>query len=190
MRYPQTDIMRRLFHLFNYPPLKYKGTPLKDLLIPYYFTAKDNNAYLYYNGIRRRGNNVAGESFRAEELGVPPEYVSVGWGKIKSDVIRPFARVVSEDLATAIPSTVGWDALMKYDSYSTRGFMSNVYRPNSSFIVPPVNVPTNVVNWCENMDTSTGWYDRAFSETVLEDLAFGFDPNPEDTKKVEWVCLE
>lgn len=188
MRFPQTNIMTRLFHLFNYRPLKYKGKQLSELLVPYYFTAVKNNAYLYYNGIRRRQNDIGAEGFRAEELDVPPGYINVGADQIMSDAIRPFARVLMEDLTTS--STTGWDAMMRYDSYSTRGFMSTVYRPNPSFNVPPVNLPTQVVNWCETMSNSTGSYDKAFTAMVLDELAFGFDPNPEDTEKVNWFCLD
>lgn len=84
--------------------------------------------------------------------------------------------------------------MMKYDSYSTRSYMSHVYMPSDDFLrvhpdVPIDHLPTNVVNWMETMDKTTGWYDRALTTTVLEEMAFGFTTKA-DYPPIKFSCLE
>ncbi|EUC58754.1 L-amino acid oxidase, partial [Rhizoctonia solani AG-3 Rhs1AP] len=67
--------------------------------------------------------------------------------------------------------------------------MSIKYSPTPSLGLPAEPLPNDVVNWCETFDKSTGWYDRALSETVLESIAFGWQPGP-DPPPVDWFCID
>ncbi|KAF8147675.1 flavin-containing amine oxidoreductase-domain containing protein [Crassisporium funariophilum] len=80
----------------------------------------------------------------------------------------------------------GWNLMMRNDVYSTRAYMCFKYIPSASFGLPPDHLSTRVVNWCETFDKSTGWYDRALTETVLEAIAFG----EAGDKDVDWKCLD
>ena len=44
--------------------------------------------------------------------------------------------------------------------------------------------------WVEAHDKSTGWYDRALSETVLEAIAFGWSPSTNPMETTRWWCIE
>jgi len=53
------------------------------------------------------------------------------------------------------------------------------------------------IHWCETLDKSTGWYDRALTETVIEGLAFNWPitplPGPEQPKEDPndgWYCFD
>jgi hypothetical protein len=88
----------------------------------------------------------------------------------------------------------GWIKLMKYDSYSARSYMTHVYEPSESFLqshpgFPEAHLPTVVVNWMESLDKTTGWYDRALTTTILEEMAFGFTTR-ENADPVKFWCLE
>lgn len=169
--------MKRLFYLFNYDPLSHHGAPLREALVPHSYVTKDKKGHLFYNGVRCRQSEGLSESFDAENRGIHPTYVSTGWERIVSDVTGLFVREITQDHGEQSPDDSGWEALMRYDSFSTRRYMANVYRPSKQLEVPSGSLPMEVVNWCETMDTSTGSYDRAFSETVLEAVAFGVDPD-------------
>ena len=76
--------------------------------------------------------------------------------------------------------------MMEYDQYSMKSYMAgnrSDTRPwlDKEGLMP---YPMNVVNWCETFDKSSGWYDRALTETVLETLAFSWDGEPIDWKYI------
>ncbi|KAF8867943.1 hypothetical protein BD779DRAFT_1684991, partial [Infundibulicybe gibba] len=160
MRFPQTDIMRRLFHLFHYPPLNQGNNGLASHLIPYFFAPEKDNALMYFNDIRARTNSDEGQNF--------------GWTSSAS----------ASHLAEG--GQKGWELLMTMNAYSARGYMSTKYIPSPNLGIPSTHLPTNVVNWCETFDTSTGSYDRAFSEMVLDAMAFATD----QSTPVSWKCLD
>lgn len=43
------------------------------------------------------------------------------------------------------------------------------------------------ITWCETLDKSTGWYDRALTETVIENLAFQW---PGSSPVNTWFCFD
>lgn len=61
---------------------------------------------------------------------------------------------------------------MSADAHSTRSYMTFAYTPNASLGLPEESLSTDVVNWVETFDKSTGWYNRVLLK-VLEALAFG-----------------
>jgi hypothetical protein len=52
-----------------------------------------------------------------------------------------------------------------------------------------MHLTTNIINWCETFDKSTGWYDRALTEQVSEALAFA-KAGSQTIGDVEWKCFE
>lgn len=192
MRFPQIPVMDRVFRLFDYPPLNTPDIALKAKVKPYYFQAED--AFLSYNGVTVKQNAVpAGDPFHGasviQDVDSQP-YIDAGAKAIADDVIEPFATRLLEDLANGTHS--GWDYLMSFDHYSTRAYMSTEYRPSDKLPVklPDKALSTDVVNWVETFDKSTGWYDRALSETVLEAIAFGWSPSTNPLNTTPWWCIE
>ncbi|KEP45817.1 flavin containing amine oxidase [Rhizoctonia solani 123E] len=188
MRFPKTDFMERVFKLFNYPP--FKGE-LKNRLQPYYFVAEKKNAFLDYNGVTKRQDEPRlPDPFKAADVITSEnkqQYISAGYDNIVKDVITPFATGIFDDLKNHTDK--GWKMMMADDKYSTRAYMSIKYSPTPSLGLPAEPLPNDVVNWCETFDKSTGWYDRALSETVLESIAFGWQPGP-DPPPVDWFCID
>ena len=85
--------------------------------------------------------------------------------------------------------TSAWKYLLKHDKWSLRGYLSFVEGEDSE-----------TIDWLETQNSATGWFDQAFTENVLESLAFDYydfatkieppykkgDP-PRDG---EWYCIE
>jgi len=192
MRFPQITSMQRVFHLFQYPPLNTRGIALAAKVKPYYFTC--DNALLSYNDITVKQGDAQGQTFQAssvlQNVRYRERYIAIGTKDIVDDVINPFVVRLLKDLETG--SDDGWKYLQGYDMHSTRSYMSTVYKPSKKLLdrgMPNQYLPTDIVNWCETFDKSTGWYDRSLAETVLEAIAFGYNPvpNPPETK---WFCID
>ncbi|KAI6141922.1 hypothetical protein BKA82DRAFT_961792 [Pisolithus tinctorius] len=200
MRYPlpkknehgqyKNGIMKRLAELIIYPPLNEGFDRLEDRLIPYYYKAREGfnlkPGFYYFNGVRERISDKPG-SFRAEELGVSASYVKAGTDAISSDVVEPFARMLTEDIKQR--KKEGWKMMMANDSYSVRAYMSFKYIPSVHLLLPPQHLPNKVVNWCELLENSTKAYDRALTEEVFDSLAFA-SVNESDFGDVDWMCFE
>ncbi|KAG8910089.1 hypothetical protein FRC00_008905 [Tulasnella sp. 408] len=176
MRYPnapQNPSMERLFRLFHCQQLNPTGGDrLEDKLMEYYF--KCDKAFLYYNGARSRIDQpVPPDYFHFEETGVPEQFLEMGAGEVlKTYVLNDFVPLLLEDLRTG--GREGWDHLMEYDSYSTRGYMT-------------VNkkLTAEVVDWVETVTYGTGWFDRALAELVLEYIAFSAF-----LKDLKYTCID
>ena len=195
MRYPlpekdssgnyKTGIMKRLGELIDYPKLNDGDTPLNTKLIDYYFKARAGGTFLYFNNQRYQVSEGTHQpDFHAREMGVESEYVNVGVDNIVEDVVEPFSRILLRDLEQQ--TDTGWKTMMENDAYSVRSYMSFKYIPSVNLKLPPMHLATNVINWCETFDNSTGSYDRALTEQVCDTLAFATAPG----EVVEWKCFE
>ncbi|KAG1808022.1 uncharacterized protein BJ212DRAFT_1303210 [Suillus subaureus] len=122
-----------------------------------------------------------------QDVGNSNPYIAVGVKAIMDDVIGPFATRLLDDLKTG--GSEGWKYMMNFDHYSTCAYMQLKYIPSPSLGLPNKSLLTDVVNWCETFDKSTGWYDHAFSETILEAVAFGWHPGP-NPPPMQWFCIE
>ena len=197
MRFPiNLPLMSRLKKLFNHDKIK---DNIK--LLDFKFASDNGMGYYRYNGtgIRKKDlPNPLGDVFHFSQVGVStakPDYFnpSAGYDNICKDVIHDFVYGLEQDLEHG--GNKGWLNLRSKDGYSTRAYMSMAYKPNANLKIGPedggqeIGLPDDVINWCESMDKSTGWYDRAFSETVLEAMAFGASSKPEPIDP-EWKCLE
>lgn len=208
MRFPDSNIMNRLFHLFRYPELNKGNLQLAEKLIPYHYRDADKNNIKHFN--ERNAREYAIESnrevnyYNASELFIPPIYTTIGYDKIVEDVLLPFVGKLEEDFDnlakhtdpnTPPPPHPGWDFLMKYDGYSLRAYMHSYYRPSSELRkmgMPDSGIPSRVIDWLENMEGSTGSYDKGFSDGVLEAMAFGLRTAGKGLKEEElnWKCIE
>ncbi|KAG8696192.1 hypothetical protein FRC11_000909 [Ceratobasidium sp. 423] len=183
--------MERVFKLFEYPPLNQGDLALKSKLKPFLFVGGgNNNTFFNYNGVSICQNAMPDvDPFKAEDVLDCPDkkaYISAGAKKIADDVIRPFATALLDDLKNG--TNEGWKKLMEKDIHSTRSYMATAYEPSSKLNLPKGPLPGDVINWCETFDKSTGWYDRSLSETVLEAIAFGWQPD--STRPTHWFCVD
>lgn len=190
MRFPKTAAMQRVFNLFDYAPLNTPDIDLGSKVIPFIF--QNDQTFLSYNGVTIQGSPPPPpqDVFKSAEVIQDTSsypYIRAGTKAIVDDVIYPFAYGILQDLK--LGTTDGWDYMMLFDKYSTRAYMSITYQPTAALQLPSGPLPSDVVNWCETFDKSTGWYDRALSETVLEAIAFGWQPGP-DPPSVDWFCIE
>jgi hypothetical protein len=184
MRYPlpplddkgdyKPGVMQRLGWLF-----KYIG--LQDKLIDYFYTSDKSPGFQYYNGIRVRIGNQS--DFDAPALGISQSYITAGTKAIVADVVNPFAQALYDDVKNN--TATGWDKMLSVHAHSTRSYMNSAYIPSGSLGIQEEHLSTRVVNWLETFDKSTGWYDRAFTERVLEAIAYG-----QTGDGVHWKCLE
>ncbi|KAH7922347.1 amine oxidase [Leucogyrophana mollusca] len=192
MRFPKIDAMARVFKLFKYPPLNTGGRNLQQRLQPFYFKGAGNNNTLYsYNGVTVVQNAMPPvDPFKADQVIKDVEsasYISAGTKAITDDVLDPFATRLLNDLKEG--TSDGWKYLMTFENYSTRAYMSLKYVPSAILSLPERPLSADVVNWCETFDKSTGWYDRSLSETVLEAVAFGWQPGP-NPPPTPWFCID
>ena len=185
MRYPlpplddkgdyKPGVMQRLGWLF-----KYLG--MQDKLIDYFYSSDKSPGFQYFNGIRVRIGEQS--DFDAPALGINQSYITAGTSAIVDDVVNPFAQALFDDLRDK--TTTGWEKMMSVDAHSTRSYMTFAYTPNVSLGIPEQSLATGVVNWLETFDKSTGWYDRSFTETVLEAIAFG----QAGDAVIDWKCIK
>ncbi|MCJ1381525.1 hypothetical protein MMC17_004636 [Xylographa soralifera] len=185
MRFPKIPPMLPTFNLFN---------RLKIPTIKYYLNAASGatkcpslfNDILYVTGdpisdvdIYRVSDRYGGS--------VPYKSVSKTVDGILNEVFGPF----KEDLKTDFEA--GFKKLRKNeDKYSTRGKLASL------------GYDYFTIQWLETNDTSTGLYDQAFTESIIDSFDFDYpikdDPpkvtesvangekKPEDS--VEWYCID
>ncbi|MBA7492512.1 hypothetical protein ES702_03062 [subsurface metagenome] len=74
-------------------------------------------------------------------------------------------------------SARAWEFLLKHDRFSLRDYLTFV--EGETF---------ETTHWLETLNAGTGWFDEAFTENVLESLAFDYyNPGREDDQKKEKV---
>lgn len=79
--------------------------------------------------------------------------------------------------------------MMQYDQYSMKAYMTGNRTDTQPWLDKAglMPYPTNVVNWCETFDTSSGSYDKALTEAVMDTLAFSWDGKPFAWKHIMYV---
>ncbi|KAL7620469.1 hypothetical protein AAE478_009464 [Parahypoxylon ruwenzoriense] len=164
MRYPDIPTMGRTFDLF-------KRTKMP--LIPYYLDGGPNCPNLFNDRLFAAGTadpyNVGvrnGGSVADDVVDNVDEKLEGAFGPYKRELARDF--------------DAGFAKLMAADDFSTREFLKrggpDGSQPRYDFFS---------VQWMETQNTSSGLFDQAFSESVMD--SFDFD-NPEGD--VEWFCIE
>ena len=177
MRFPKTVLMEPVFKLF-------KIIGITQHLRPYYFIIKDRNI-MNFNNIRKRRDESITSAEDFDIPGIPPQYSTVGWRALLDNVLDPFRKELVRDFYTGRKD--GWNLLMRYDNYSTRGFMTNTSgiegRGDELGLLP---YPAGVINWMETFNTSTTSWNHALSDAVLESLSFSWPRPPYGCDDVDW----
>ncbi|KAG1907465.1 uncharacterized protein F5891DRAFT_1181741 [Suillus fuscotomentosus] len=139
--------------------------PLNSCLIDYHMTSKRQGHFLYFNNQCYRVSQTSRPpDFHAQELGVDPQYNAAGVENIVKDVVSPFAKDLMKDL-------------------------EQNYTPTISLQIPRTSLSTNTINRCEVSNSSTGSFDLALTEWVVDTLSFG-GVESQTFGHVEWKCLK
>ncbi|TFY52279.1 hypothetical protein EVG20_g10620 [Dentipellis fragilis] len=189
MRFPDIPFMERVFDLF-------KRVGVDDLLIDYHLGTENNLAF--YNAkppIRKNEVNPLSDPFKVAVANggtVPDKYALVEGAPKKwiSEAIDPYREKFREAYKKPVSQRLrqfeeAWDYLMQQDHHTTRGYMQSKVEP----------YPEPVVHWLETVDSGTGFFNYAFTETVIDSLDFDWPwasttPDPEQTKETKWVCID
>ncbi|KAI0697874.1 hypothetical protein BC835DRAFT_1305033 [Cytidiella melzeri] len=192
MRFPDSPFMKRTFDL-----VKKRLQGIK--LIDYHFDdAISKQTYHMFNGVRYQGppNATHPDPYQVTSY-VPLEFRSMkAVDALYKSALKRFRKFFVDypnDLGKAVRLMV--DA---GDNYSLRTYMFHVMK-----------IPHSVINYVETFNMSTGAYDRALTEIVLESLAFKWptkeefeedagqkDEGTEDKKKpdsediIQWKCFD
>jgi monoamine oxidase len=164
MRYPDIPTMKRVFDLFR---------RTKMPLLKYCLQGGDECPKLF--------NDSRHVSSRRD-----PYNVGVaGGGTVADDVVDdvngaldeafgPYKRALAEDFEA------GFDKLMAVDDFSTREYLRRGGPDGTGR-----RHDFHSIQWMETQNTSTGLFDQAFSESVMD--SFDFDHSAGD---VDWHCIE
>jgi len=109
--------------------------------------------------------------------GVPDDFVDKGADVILNEAFGPTLKKLSTDF------NAGFMELMQNDGLSTRAYLTNLFKRNLGHSHDKVNV----VNWLETLNTASGLYDEAFSESIMD--ALDFQDTNSNGSEVEWYCL-
>jgi hypothetical protein len=177
----KNGITKRLAELTEYGPLNEGRDRLRDSLIPYYFTVRQDSApgVYYFNA-----SHVP--PFGAQAMGVDDAYIRTGVEAVSNDVTEPFVRMLLEDLETG--EKKGWEMLMANDSYTLRSYMGTKYIPSSHLGLPPEHLPSNVINWFGLFGPAN---DQALSEIVLISMLLSLSSTGNTNGgALQWKCFE
>ena len=157
MRFPDTPFMKRTFDLAGNRQL-----PVK--LIPYIMqmVKPTPNTFLFFNNARinNQDSSITGDPFNVsgyvnDETLTTPSEVS----QKVATVIQPFRDFFrAKDGSQPNISTGMQELFDATNTFSMRSYMFQVLGMNPKDI-----------SWCETLDKSTGWYDRALTESAYLD---------------------
>jgi len=150
MRFPDTPFMKRTFDL-----ARNRGLPVK--LIPY--IRETSNSFLFFNNerIMNQDSDLTEDDPFDVSGYVDPSLASPAAVSQKvADVIKPFRDLFvvpdssgnTPDIATAMAQLFNETDMFSMRSYMFQGGMR-----------------AEDISWCETLDKSTGWYDRALTES-------------------------
>ncbi|KAG9122927.1 hypothetical protein FRC07_000492 [Ceratobasidium sp. 392] len=174
MRFPDTDLMKKTFDLFR--------NTLKLPLQPYSISQDKN--YMYYNNIRKRKSEVATAAAWEDDPfkvcgSLKDEAAKRNPSDILYEAVKPWLLDLKEAHKIQDPENRDkalWAIFDKVDKYSTRSYLAEK------------GYSETMINWIETMSFGTGWFDRAFIETVMEELAFQYDKP--SSKDLDWYCVK
>ena len=204
MRFPKIPTMDRTFDLFQRMGVNKK-------LIPYYM--KGPGQPTRYNDITVFASKdphttpkepVDKDPFHVSTIhGGPVPYENVvdpdvitedAYGRFRSK-IKTALKSLEIDKKDDGPLKRAWEYLMRHDRFSLRDYLSFVEGQDPE-----------TIHWLETLESATNWFNEAFTENVLESLAFAYldpgeepsppGPNPivgKDGKPLvngDWYCVE
>ncbi|KAI2472271.1 hypothetical protein F4781DRAFT_438490 [Annulohypoxylon bovei var. microspora] len=182
MRFPENEVMRRTFELFEYIGLR-KG---KGGLIPYYLGDDNNVCPSYFNDVHQVGRiwktpevndpyNI--NSGLPEDGKIPIELLQEDPATLVGKALEEFITTTKaklDDRRDSLPKNSEeenefWEFLMRADNMSVRQFLAST--DNGPLPEGP-GYNFNTIEWLETATYGTGWYDQSLSECVLEELDF------------------
>lgn len=181
MRFPDTPFMRRTFDLVQNPKRGLTGVNL----IPY--TKVAGKTLMYFNNTLVCPDLTTPptvvDPFGLNDGTVPsyidPTYLQPGQPQafLENEIYGPLKQPF---LATPLDFQEAFETLYaNYDQYSLR-----------SYLIEKFNLSTADIHYMETFDKSTGWYDRALTESVIESLAFEWPTNNSSDPNAGWFCFE
>lgn len=164
MRYPKIPTMQRTFDLFERT-----GMPL----IPYCLDGGPQCPSLF------------NDRFFVPDTTDPYHVSQQKGGSVPDDVVDNVSDILDEAFGPykkklAANFEEGFAELMAVDDYSTREFLKRGGPDGKQ-----THYNFFAIQWMETQNTSTGLFDQAFSESVID--SFDFDNPQED---VRWFCIE
>lgn len=181
MRFPDFKIMKRAFDLFEIlctHPIKYYLDPIeKDRAGRKSTVDGSEETPAMYNDICviSDGSEApldphdVGKKPGGREM-VPLEVLRGGVNGTLEEVFERFKKIMAEDFQK------GFDALLEVDHMSTRQYLRERQ-----------NLDAYAIQWLETNTTSTGLFDQAFTESVIDFFNFAAkDKNGLGT----WYCIE
>lgn len=171
MRFPDVMFMKRTFDLAR------NRLGLADKMLQ--FRQANENAYLSYNGITvtRKKNDTTPSSADIFKVSVtnggniPDKYVAEGTEAFLGTALRPL-----RDLFVKYPISEALKELGKFDCHSVMSYLLGK------------GYPYHVTKWFETMESRTGGFDTALTESVLGSLIFS-DPLDREIDWFYFVCV-
>lgn len=169
MRFPQINIMNRTFDLFK---------RLEVPQITYYYdygSAKTPSRYndvVSIEGEKPPGDNDTYKVSVSNGGSVPDATIQKGVDAILEEAFGPYKTVMEQNFEE------GFNNLMKQDKYSTRQYLRENMSPGYGFFS---------IQWMETINTSSGLFDQAFSESVID--SFDFDAPTGPGGHEDWTCI-
>ncbi|KAK3168533.1 hypothetical protein OEA41_004981 [Lepraria neglecta] len=165
MRFPKVPPMERTYDLF-------KRT--KVPLIDYHLSGK--NTPKSYNGITVYPNEAGdfptkGDPFRVSESNggsVPDDRIDT-ISTVMEDAFRPLREALKEGDAES------FKLFEKFDDLTVREYLSQ-----------EMGLDFHTIQWLEETDSATGLFDTAFTEAVMDSIAFDYSEEEEE----EWKSVE
>ncbi|KAF8178492.1 hypothetical protein BJ912DRAFT_1024006 [Pholiota molesta] len=196
MRFPKIPFMDRLWDLFD-------DIQIEGLLVDYRLSAP--NTLQYFNTRPPLNSTVAPVAdeddyfhVSVQNAGAVPNHFFEAvdrppvehWTGLVYDYYKNmFAGLDDANLSDDERHLVfaeAWAELTSEDHHTTRSAMRAGLHGTPSY-------PNTVINWLETFDSATGLYDRAFVESVMDSLDFGW-PWPqvdlEPPAETEWFCID
>ena len=163
MRFPDTPFMKRVFDLI-------RNRNLSVTLIPFIMEMVEPspNTFLFYNNARvnNQDHSIVGDPFDVlSYVGEPDLTTPQGVSQKVAEVLQRFRdrfRTRFGDRPPDIAAAIGW-LYEQAGGLSMRAYMSQV-----------VGMDDKQISWCETLDKSTGWYDRALAESAQFYTFHGF----------------
>jgi hypothetical protein len=145
MRFPDTPMMKRVFHLFDTLNEHKSGSVP---VIEYYFN-RDNNIG-YFNGIRLTQPQIKAGRPDPFHTGVPDLVKPVN--DMVMDQLRPFRDVLQTAIKSGETAQIkkAWKTLEKYDKYSTRSYMTLVGNPPDGPVNDDVSISIPSASCCRD----------------------------------------
>ena len=156
MRFPDTPFMKRVFDLAT-------NRNLQVTLIPYIMQMVEPspNTFLFYNNARvnNQDSSVTGDPFNVSSYVDDPGLTTPqGVSRKVAEVLQPFRDLFRAPAPGEHPPDIS-NAMTELFSLTNR-FSTR------SYMFEPVGMDARQISWCETLDKSTGWYDRALTEST------------------------